>query len=119
MIITYKVSPLLGIKLNWVTEITHVQDKHYFVDEQRVGPYALWHHQHHFREIQGGVEITDLVHYLVPFGVFGDLAGAFFVRPRLEKLFAYRRRVIETTFGVFPEYNGPLTMRAATGPRHS
>ena len=64
--ICYKVSPLLGIKLNWVTEITHVVDKKYFVDEQRIGPYSMWHHKHFLKEITNGTEITDVVHYKLP-----------------------------------------------------
>ena len=47
-IIRYKVSPLVGIKLNWITEITHVDEEKFFVDEQRFGPYAFWHHKHYF-----------------------------------------------------------------------
>ncbi|HEV2478289.1 MAG TPA: SRPBCC family protein [Puia sp.] len=117
-LIEYKLRPLPWMRTRWLTEITQVEEGHYFVDEQRRGPYKLWHHQHHFREVQGGVEMTDLVHYLVPFGILGDLANAFFVRRKLEEIFAYRRTVVESTFGVFPGFSGPLTMRAATGPRH-
>jgi ligand-binding SRPBCC domain-containing protein len=69
MVISYKVAPLWGIKMNWVTEITHVRDMEYFVDEQRSGPYALWHHQHHFKEIKGGVHMTDILTYAIPFGL--------------------------------------------------
>jgi len=72
MIITYKVTPLLGIKLNWMTEITQVKQGEYFVDEQRTGPYALWHHEHHFTEIKGGVHMTDIVHYALPLDLLGD-----------------------------------------------
>jgi ligand-binding SRPBCC domain-containing protein len=117
-LIEYKLRPLPWFSTRWLTEITQVEEGHYFVDEQRRGPYKLWHHQHHFREIHGGVEMTDLVHYLVPFGILGDLANAFFVRHRLEEIFAFRRQVVSSTFGDFPEHMGPLTMRAATGPRH-
>jgi ligand-binding SRPBCC domain-containing protein len=117
-LIEYRLRPLPWLRTRWLTEITQVEEGHYFVDEQRRGPYKFWHHQHHFREIQGGVEMTDLVHYLVPFGFLGDLAGAFLVRPRLEKIFAFRRTVVESTFGIFPGFSGPLTTRAATGPRH-
>jgi len=117
-LIEYKLRPLPWLRSHWLTEITQVEEGHYFVDEQRRGPYKFWHHQHHFREIQGGVEMTDLVHYLIPFGFLGDLAGAFLVRRRLEEIFAFRRQVISSVFGVFPEHTGPLTIRAATGPRH-
>src|SRR3954469_19056172 len=70
-IIEYYVTPVAGIKLNWVTEITHVKEKEFFVDEQRKGPYAFWHHRHAFKEVPGGVEMTDLLHYKIPFGFIG------------------------------------------------
>ncbi|HEX3934637.1 MAG TPA: SRPBCC family protein [Puia sp.] len=117
-LIEYKLRPLPWFRTRWLTEITQVEEGHYFVDEQRRGPYSLWHHQHHFRKIEGGVEMTDLVHYMVPFGPLGDLVNAFFVRRRLEDIFLYRRQVVESIFGSFPDYIGPLTMRAATTPRH-
>ena len=66
MIITYKVSPMLGMPINWMTEITHVRDKEYFVDEQRIGPYKIWHHEHHFRQTDKGVEMTDVINYVLP-----------------------------------------------------
>ncbi|MFW6019365.1 MAG: SRPBCC family protein, partial [Bacteroidales bacterium] len=75
MIITYKVSPMLNIPLNWMTEITHVHQPFYFVDEQRIGPYKIWHHQHHFREVEGGTEIIDQVDYQLPLGPLGKLAN--------------------------------------------
>ena len=103
MIITYKVSPLFGIKLNWMTEITHVKDKEYFVDEQRFGPYALWHHQHHFKEVNGGVQMTDLVHYAIPYGFIGRLANSLMVQNKLKKVFAYREEAIAHLFGTRPE----------------
>jgi ligand-binding SRPBCC domain-containing protein len=99
MIITYKVSPLLGIKMNWMTEITHVKAKEYFVDEQRFGPYALWHHQHHFKEVDGGVQMTDLVHYAIPYGFIGRLANTLIVKNKLKKVFAYRKEAIVHLFG--------------------
>jgi ligand-binding SRPBCC domain-containing protein len=117
-LIEYKLRPLPWLRTRWLTEITQVEEGHYFVDEQRQGPYSLWHHQHHFREIQGGVEMTDLVHYTIPLGPLGDLANAFFVRRRLEEVFRYRRQQVEAIFGTFPDHSGPLTMRAATTPRH-
>lgn len=98
MIITYQVKPLLGIPLFWMTEITHVQRHRYFVDEQRKGPYALWHHQHHFREVPGGVEMTDLIHYKLPLGLLGGLANPL-VRKELETLFRYRRERVVQLFG--------------------
>lgn len=98
-VITYTVSPLLGIPLFWMTEITHVRDRAFFVDEQRVGPYALWHHQHHFKTVPGGVEMTDLIHYRLPLGMLGRLAHFLFVGRQLKQIFDYRYRVLETRFG--------------------
>jgi ligand-binding SRPBCC domain-containing protein len=98
-IITYKVSPLLGLPLFWMTEITHLQPGEYFIDEQRVGPYAIWHHEHRFREVEGGVEMTDIVTYKLPFGILGTLAHAVFVRREVEGIFDHRYQVLETHFG--------------------
>jgi ligand-binding SRPBCC domain-containing protein len=100
MIITYRVRPLFGVPVTWVTEITHVDEPRLFVDEQRFGPYRFWHHQHLFREIEGGVEARDLVHYALPPGGFA--AGPLLVAPRLREIFAYRREVLERTFGAWP-----------------
>lgn len=95
-VMLYKVKPLLGIPLPWMTEITQVQPLKYFVDEQRKGPYKLWHHQHHFKAIEGGVEMIDLVHYRLPFGVLGNIANALIVKKELQKIFAYRyKKIIE------------------------
>ena len=99
-VITYTVKPLLGIPLFWMTEITHVQEGQFFVDEQRVGPYALWHHQHHFKTIPGGVEMTDLVHYKLPLGWLGDLANWLLVRGQLKGIFDYRWQRLEERFGM-------------------
>lgn len=101
MIITYKVSPLLGIPLNWMTEITHVKEKQYFVDEQRFGPYALWHHQHHFKEIKGGVHMTDILHYAIPYGVIGRATNKILVGKQIRKIFDYREKAINKMFGKF------------------
>jgi ligand-binding SRPBCC domain-containing protein len=98
-VMTYDVKPLLGIPLSWMTEITHVADKKYFVDEQRKGPYQLWHHQHHFKTIEGGVEMTDLVHYRLPLGFLGSIAHSLVVKKELEKIFAYRYQQIIKRFG--------------------
>ena len=99
MIITYRLRPLLGVSMSWVTEITHVDEPHRFVDEQRFGPYRFWHHQHLFREIEGGVEARDLVHYALPPGA--RAAARMLVAPRLREIFAYRRGVLEKTFGAW------------------
>jgi len=102
-IIQYIVTPVLGIKTKWVTEITHVQDKVYFVDEQRFGPYALWHHTHFINPIKGGVEMEDIIDYKVPMGWLGQLVHPFLVKPKLEEIFNYRKDKLEDLFGV---YNG-------------
>lgn len=98
-VIEYTVKPLLSIPIYWMTEITHVEDKKYFVDEQRFGPYSLWHHQHHFKETAGGVEMTDIVHYKVPFWILGDIANTILVKKKLKEIFDYRYRVVEERFG--------------------
>lgn len=100
-IIQYIVTPVLRIKTTWVTEITHVRDKHYFVDEQRFGPYALWHHKHFIKEIEGGVEMEDIIDYKVPFGFLGQLVHPILVKPKLEEIFNYRTRKLEELFGVY------------------
>ena len=99
-IIEYKVSPVLGIPLYWMTEITHVQDKEYFVDEQRFGPYSMWHHQHHFKAVDGGVEMTDIVHYKLPLWFLGDIANTLFVKKQLQHIFEYRYKIVEQQFAV-------------------
>jgi ligand-binding SRPBCC domain-containing protein len=101
-IIEYKVKPVLGIPIYWMTEITHVQDKAFFVDEQRFGPYALWHHQHHFKAIDGGVEMTDIVHYRNPVGFLGDIANALFIKNQLKQIFEFRFNKTEELFGKWP-----------------
>lgn len=100
-VIQYIVTPLLGIPMKWVTEITHVIDKEYFVDEQRFGPYALWHHKHFFKEIPGGVEMEDIIDYKLPMGVLGQLMHPVLVRPRLEQIFAYRTKKLVEIFGEY------------------
>ena len=98
-IIIYTVTPILKIPLKWVTEITHVVDKKYFVDEQRFGPYALWHHKHFIREIDGGIEMEDVIHYKIPFGPIGVLANYLFVQKKLGSIFVYRRKKLIELFG--------------------
>ncbi len=98
-LIEYKVRPLAGIPIYWMTEITQVKDRAYFIDEQRFGPYSLWHHQHHFREIPGGVEMTDIVHYRNPLGILGKVANALFVKQKLKTIFDFRYRKVEELFG--------------------
>lgn len=104
-VIEYYIRPLLGITLYWMTEITHVKHKQYFIDEQRFGPYALWHHQHHFKEIEGGVEMTDMVHYKIPYWFIGDVANAIIVQKQLKEIFEYRFKMIEEKYGKWPVQN--------------
>ena len=100
-IIQYIVTPILGIKTKWVTEITHVVDKKYFVDEQRFGPYALWHHKHFIKPVDGGVEMEDIIDYKVPFGWLGQLFQPLLVKPKLEEIFNYRRQKLVELFGKY------------------
>jgi len=99
-LLEYKVSPLLGIPLYWMTEITHVEDRKYFVDEQRFGPYSMWQHQHHFKATGGFVEMTDIVHYKLPFWFLGDLAHLLFVKKKLKNIFDYRFKKAEELFNL-------------------
>lgn len=98
MLIQYKISPFLGIKMDWVTEITHIREGQYFVDEQRFGPYAMWHHEHHFKVQGDGTLMTDLLHYKVPYGPIGSIADAVFVDGKIDQIFSYRYKAIEQLF---------------------
>ena len=98
-IIEYTVKPVLGIPIYWMTEITHVKQLKFFVDEQRLGPYSFWHHQHHFKVVGDGVEMTDIVPYKIPFGFFGDIANAVFVQKQLKTIFGFRKHKVEEMFG--------------------
>ncbi len=98
-IIHYKISPFNGITMEWVTEITHVKEKEFFVDEQRFGPYKFWHHKHFFKAVDGGVEMEDIVHYKVPFGFLGKLLHPILVKPKLDEIFRYRKQKLITLFG--------------------
>lgn len=98
MIISYRVSPLLGIPTNWVTEITHMKPGQYFVDEQRVGPYKMWHHQHMLEPSDNGVEMTDVITYQPPLGIIGSIANRLFIQRKLNQIFDYRSRMIDAVF---------------------
>jgi len=100
-IIQYIVTPILGIPTKWVTEITHVKDKSYFVDEQRFGPYSLWHHKHFIKEVDGGVEMLDIIDYKIPFGLIGRIANPILVKPKLNEIFDYRKQKLIELFGEF------------------
>ena len=98
-IIQYIVKPFPGISTKWVSEITHLQQRSYFVDEQRFGPYSLWHHKHFIRQIDGGVEMEDVIDYKLPFGILGRLLHPWLVKPKLDEIFAYRRNKLIELFG--------------------
>jgi ligand-binding SRPBCC domain-containing protein len=99
LIVEYRVRPFLGIPVRWTTEITHVQAPDYFVDEQRFGPYAFWHHKHFLEPVEGGVKMSDLIHYRMPFGPLGDLVHPFLVGPKLKEIFHTREKVFRDLFG--------------------
>lgn len=98
MIISYTVRPLFGIPTRWVTEITHVRDKSYFVDEQRVGPYRLWHHRHIILPQKNGVLMKDIVSYQPPFGLIGRIANALVIRKTLNEIFDFREKALEKKY---------------------
>ena len=98
MIISYKITPLLNFPLRWVTEITHVKEKEFFVDEQRLGPYRMWHHEHIFKIKEDGVLMTDIITYIPPFGLLGKLANHLFIKRLINKIFDYRSQTIEQLF---------------------
>lgn len=98
-IIQYIVSPLPFFKAKWVTEIKHVEYKKFFVDEQRFGPYSMWHHKHFFKEIEGGVEMIDIVDYLPPLGILGKMVEPIIIRPKLREIFEYRKDKLVELFG--------------------
>lgn len=99
-IITYTLTPLFGIRVKWMTEITHVVPGHYFIDEQRFGPYKLWHHKHTFIATPNGTDMYDEVNYVLPFGFLGSMAHGLFLKKRIEDIFKYRTKVVEELFGL-------------------
>jgi len=99
LIVGYEVKPLFGIKTKWLTEITHVEEKKYFVDEQRMGPYKMWHHEHILTEVENGVMMKDIITYIPPFGPIGDLMNAILIKGQLQKIFDYRFNAVEKRFG--------------------
>ena len=100
-VIQYSVTPIAGIKATWISEITHLEEGKYFVDLQLYGPYAFWHHKHFIHEIDGGVEMEDIIDYKVPFGIFGRIFHPLLVRPKLEKIFSYRQKKLVEIFGKY------------------
>ncbi len=100
-IIEYTIRPLANIPITWVTEITHVKEQEYFVDEQRFGPYQFWHHEHRFLEITGGIEIIDVIYYKMPLGFLGKMLNDIKVKSDLEKIFAFRKAKLDELFGIY------------------
>ena len=98
MIISYKVTPILNIPLTWITEITQVKDKKFFVDEQRVGPYKMWHHEHIFKAQDNGVLMKDIITYIPPFGILGEVANYLFINKRVNEIFDFRSKVLEEIY---------------------
>nr|WP_294859014.1 SRPBCC family protein [uncultured Fluviicola sp.] len=98
LIIRYTIRPILRIPLGWVSEIKTIRNEGYFIDEQRQGPYKLWHHEHHFKEVEGGVEMTDIITYSMPFGMIGKFVHWLFVKKQLENIFDYRIRKVDELF---------------------
>ena len=107
-IIQYKVYPFPGIATKWVTEISHVKEGEYFVDEQRFGPYALWHHKHFIKEVTGGVEMEDIIDYKLPFGFIGRLAHPLLVKQQLKKIFEFREAKLNELFGKLNGYKNSI-----------
>jgi ligand-binding SRPBCC domain-containing protein len=102
LLIHYRLRPMCGIPVTWTTEIVEVDEPRRFVDVQSKGPYLAWRHEHHFREVPGGVEMEDRVHYALPGGMLGEPAHVYIVRPRLARIFEFRRRTVEELFGRLP-----------------
>jgi ligand-binding SRPBCC domain-containing protein len=103
LMIRYKIKPMLNIPLDWVTEITVVKEMEYFVDEQRKGPYRIWHHEHHFRAVDGGVLMTDKLYYDIGMSFIGSIAGALWVDKQVEKIFTYRKAKLNELFKANPK----------------
>lgn len=103
MLIAYHVKPIMGIKTKWVTEITQVREKEYFIDEQRVGPYTLWHHQHFIEVIKNGVLMTDIVSYKPPLSLLGNIANGLFIKNKLNQIFEFRQEALERKYGKYSE----------------
>ncbi|MEM9837470.1 MAG: SRPBCC family protein [Bacteroidota bacterium] len=98
--IQYRVSPFPGFTTDWITEITQIKEYEYFIDDQRVGPFALWHHQHHFRAIDDQTtEMKDILHYQAPLGILGTIADKIFVHRQVQQIFSYREEAMRAYFG--------------------
>lgn len=119
MIISYIVRPVLGIPVKWVTEITHVRDKEYFVDEQRIGPYRFWHHQHKLEPIENGVLMTDIVTYSPPFFFLGAIVNRLIIRKKLKKIFHFRQLAFEKKFWHLLRRNSYIVKRITPANNNS
>jgi len=100
-VIAYTIYPFLGIPVEWVSEITHVEENRYFIDRQQLGPYKYWHHEHRFEPLKNGVEMVDIVYYEMPFGILGKALHFMKIRRDIEEIFIYRRSVLEKMFGTY------------------
>jgi ligand-binding SRPBCC domain-containing protein len=100
MLIRYKIKPMLNIPVDWVTEITMIEDKSFFIDEQRKGPYKIWHHEHHFKAVDEGVLMTDKLYYDIGMGFLGRIAGRVWVDKQVEKIFTFRKKKLTELFAV-------------------
>ncbi len=100
MILVHTVSPVAGVPMTWVTEITQVEPMSRFVDEQRKGPFGMWHHIHMFKEVAEGTEIRDVLYYEMPFGFLGNIAHGLFAKKQIEEIFNYRRERLKEMFPV-------------------
>ncbi len=98
LLITYTIKPFLNIPMRWVTEITHIKSGQFFVDEQRIGPYRIWHHEHHFKQVEGGVLMTDIVSYDIGKSILGWLAGILFVHKMVKGIFTFREKRLKELF---------------------
>lgn len=111
-IIQYKVSPFPGFTTKWVSEITHVKEGEYFVDEQLFGPYALWHHKHFIKPIEGGVEMEDIIDYKIPYGILGRIAHPIIVKRQLLQIFKYREQKLQELFGTIAGIPNELHLKS-------
>ncbi len=110
-IIHCKVSPFSGYTTKWITEITHVKDGEYFVDEQRFGPYSLWHHKHFLKSVEGGVEMEDIIDYKLPFGLLGRIIHPLLIKKQLLRIFSYREQKLTKLFGTLPGTSAELQFK--------
>ena len=98
LIISYKVAPMLNIPMTWVTEITHIKEKSFFVDQQILGPYKFWHHQHILIETKDGILMHDIISYIPPYGIFGNILNFLFIRKKINQIFDYRKSELDKIF---------------------